>query len=89
MRDWHGSSGNDRSEDGRKLGLPNFGPEFTVSCENHGGGGLGAVKQWDAAAGAWSLITGYGPSDQDVIGPLVAEDSAAFASENGIEPGCN
>ena len=71
------------------LGLPNFGPEFTVSCQNHGGNGLGAVKQWDASAGAWSKITDYGPSDQDVIAPLVAEDSAAFAAENGIEAGCN
>jgi len=33
------------------LGLPNFGPEFTVSCENHGGYGFGAVSQWDAEAG--------------------------------------
>ncbi len=71
------------------LGLPKFGPEFTVSCENHGGNGLGAVAQWDASAGAWSLITEYGPSDQDVIGALVAEDSAAFAAENNIEPGCS
>ena len=33
------------------LGLPNFGPEFSVSCENHGGNGFGAVSQWDAEAG--------------------------------------
>ena len=70
------------------LGLPNFGPEFSVSCENHGGNGLGAVKQWDASAGAWNLITGYEASDQDVIGPLVEADSAAFAAESGITPGC-
>ncbi len=70
------------------LGLPNFGPEFKVSCENHGGNGLGAVKQWDASAGEWSLITGYEASDQDVIGPLVEEDSAAFAAESGITPSC-
>ncbi|MEQ9258447.1 MAG: ABC transporter substrate-binding protein [Roseovarius sp.] len=71
------------------LGLPNFGPEFTVSCGNHGGNGFGAVSQWDAAAGEFKLITEYYQSDQDVIQPLVAEDSAAFAAENGIEPGCN
>ena len=70
------------------LGLPNFGPEFKVSCQNHGGNGFGAVKQWDAAAGSWSLITEYYQSDQDVITPLVEEDSAAFAAENNIEPGC-
>ena len=71
------------------LGLPNFGPEFKVSCENHGGNGFGAVSQWDAAAGEFKLITEYIQSDQDVIMPLVMEDSAAFAAENGIEEGCN
>ncbi|MBS8226290.1 ABC transporter substrate-binding protein [Vannielia litorea] len=70
------------------LGLPNFGPEFKVSCENHGGDGYGAVAQWDAGAGEWSLITDYYQSDQEVIGPLVEEDSSAYAAEAGIEAGC-
>ena len=70
------------------LGLPNFGPEFKVSCENHGGNGFGAVSQWDAAAGEFKLITEYYQSDQDIIQPLVDADSAAFAAENGIEAGC-
>jgi branched-chain amino acid transport system substrate-binding protein len=72
-----------------EIGLPNFGPTFSVSCENHGGDGLGAVAQWDADAGKWSLITEYFPSDQDVIAPLVEEDSAAFAAESGITAGCS
>ena len=71
-----------------EIGLPGFGPEFKVSCENHGGNGLGAVAQWDAAAKKWSLITGYEGSDQDVIQSLIDEDSAAFAAEAGIEAGC-
>jgi branched-chain amino acid transport system substrate-binding protein len=71
------------------LGVPNFGPVFKVSCQNHGGDGLGAMTQWDAAAGSFKMITDFGQSDQDVIGPLVAADSAAFASENAITPGCN
>ncbi|WP_238364865.1 ABC transporter substrate-binding protein [Mesobacterium pallidum] len=70
------------------LGLPNFGPEFKVSCENHGGNGFAAVAQWDAASGEWSLITDYMQSDQEVLAPLVEEDSTAFANEAGIEPGC-
>ncbi len=68
------------------LGLPNFGPEFAVSCDNHGGPGLGAVQQWDAAAGKWSLITEFGPSDSDVINALIEEDSAAYAAENSLTP---
>ena len=70
------------------LGLPNFGPEFTVSCENHGGNGMGAVSQWDASAGEFTLITDYFQSDQEIISRLVAEDSTQFAEENGIEPRC-
>jgi len=70
------------------LGLPKFGPEFKVTCENHGGDGYGAVAQWDAEAKEWNLITDYFQSDQDVLGPLVDEDSAAYAAENGITPGC-
>ena len=31
------------------LAMPNFGPSFAVSCENHGGPGLGGITQWDAA----------------------------------------
>jgi len=71
------------------LGLPNFGPEFKVTCENHGGNGRGAVSQWDAKAGKFTLITDFIQSDQDVVQPLIEEDSAAYAKENGITPDCN
>ncbi|WP_415919381.1 ABC transporter substrate-binding protein [Tateyamaria sp. SN6-1] len=71
-----------------ELGLPNFGPEFTVSCENHGGNALVGVTQWDASAGTWSLISDFKPTDGDVIGPLIEEDSAAYASENNIPANC-
>ena len=72
-----------------ELGLPNFGPEFKVTCENHGGNGYGAVSQWDAEAGEFTLITDYYQSDQEVLQALIEEDSKAFAEENGIEPGCD
>ncbi|MCY3985013.1 MAG: ABC transporter substrate-binding protein [Roseovarius sp.] len=70
------------------LGLPNFGPTFSISCQNHGGYGFGAVTQWDAEAGEFKLITDYFQSDQDVIQELIEEDSAKYAAENGIEPRC-
>ena len=70
------------------LGLPNFGPEFKVTCSNHGGDGLGAVAQWDAKAREWSLITDYFPADEEVLNPLITADSMAFAEENNITPGC-
>lgn len=72
-----------------ELGMPNFGPEFAVSCDNHGGSGQGKVQQWDASAKSWSLVTDWIQSDKDVITPLVMEDSMAFASENNIAERCN
>ncbi len=68
------------------LGLPDFGPEFTVSCANHGGSGVGKVQQWDASAKKWNIVTDWIAADRDVIDPLIAEDSEAFAKENNITP---
>jgi len=71
------------------LRMPNFGPSFAVSCENHGGPGLGGITQWNAADKKWNLISDFGPSDMDVILPLITADSEAFAAENNIEQRCN
>ena len=70
-------------------GLAGFGPSFAVSCENHGGPGLGAIQQWDASAGTWSLINEFGPPDLEIINALIEEDSMAYAAENNIEMRCN
>jgi branched-chain amino acid transport system substrate-binding protein len=69
-----------------ELGLPDFGPEINVTCENHGGPGLGAIQQWDAKAQSWSLISDFAGADRDVVDALIEEDSAAFAAENNITP---
>ncbi len=69
-----------------ELGMADFGPEINVSCENHGGPGLGAIQQWDAAAKTWSLVTDFTGADREVVDALIAEDSAAFAAENSITP---
>ena len=71
-----------------ELGMPNFGPAFSVSCENHGGSGQGKIQQWDATAKTWTIITDWIDSDKEVIQPLIMEDSEAFAAENNITPGC-
>ncbi len=70
------------------LGLPNFGPAFKVSCQNHGGDGLVGVTQWDAASQTWTLISDFAPTDKELIDKLIAEDSAAYAAENNITPTC-
>ena len=72
-----------------KLGVPALVLSSAVSCENHGGPGLGAVTQWDAAAGDWNLISDFKASDKEVIDALIEEDSMAFAAENNIDLRCN
>jgi branched-chain amino acid transport system substrate-binding protein len=71
-----------------ELGLPNFGPAFEVSCQNHGGTGQAMVQQWDASAQQWNLITDWIMPDRELIMEMVMEDSLAYAAENNIEPGC-
>ena len=71
------------------LGLPNFAPSFSVSCENHGGPGLAAIQQWDAKAKKWSMISDFIETDGEVINALIAEDSAAYAAENNISERCS
>ena len=72
-----------------ELGMSGVGPEFSVSCKDHGGSGLGIVQQWDAAAESWVALTEFIAPDDSVTTPLVMEDAAAFAAENNITPGCN
>ena len=71
------------------VGMGGFGPEFTVTCQNHGGNGLAIVQQWDADAKTWSAVTDYIEADSEVLDPLITEDAAAYASENSIEAGCS
>ncbi len=71
-----------------ELGLPNFGPAFEVSCENHGGSGEAMIQQWDANAGTWSLITDWIAPDRELIMEMAMEDSLSYAAENDITPAC-
>jgi glycyl-tRNA synthetase beta chain len=71
-----------------ELGMPGIGPEFAVSCADHGGTGQAIMTQWNGSE--WITLTDFIDSDASVIDPLVAEDSAAFAAEAGITPrNCN
>ena len=76
---------NDRLEE---LGMGGISPEFSVSCQDHGGAGQAIIQQWDATSQTWTALTDFVSSDNDVIAPLVAADSEAFATENNITPGC-
>lgn len=67
-------------------GMPGVGPEFSVSCEDHGGTGMAIMQQWDGEN--WVTLTDFIAPDDSVTQPLVMEDSAQYAEENGIESQC-
>jgi branched-chain amino acid transport system substrate-binding protein len=46
------------------------------------------VQQWNAADSQWVALTDYISPDKAVTDPLIAEDSAAYAAENGITAAC-
>ncbi|ARE40446.1 Leucine-, isoleucine-, valine-, threonine-, and alanine-binding protein [Rhodovulum sp. P5] len=70
------------------LGAPGIGPEFSVSCANHGGSGMGIVQQWNAGEGKWVALTDFIAPDDAIIDPLIEDDSMAFAAENEISLRC-
>ncbi len=71
-----------------ELGLPKFGQPFKASCSDHGGPGATLLQQWDASAKKWNLITDFIAPDDEVLTPLIMEDSAAYAAENKIAERC-
>jgi len=71
-----------------ELGMAGVGPAFSVSCEDHGGNGLGIMQQWNAGDGKWVPLTDFVAPDDSVTAPLIKADAGAFAAENNITPGC-
>jgi len=67
-----------------ELGLGGFTIPVKVTCENHEGPGKVALQQWDAKAKKWNLVSDFYNPLRDITGPLIAEDSAKFASENNV-----
>ncbi|PZO68187.1 MAG: ABC transporter permease [Paracoccus denitrificans] len=72
-----------------ELGLPDFGQPIKLDCANHGGAGMARIQQWDAAAKQWNLISAFTQPDEEIIEPLIAADSEAYAKENNITPRCD
>jgi branched-chain amino acid transport system substrate-binding protein len=69
-----------------ELGVPMIGPEFAVSCEDHGGTGMAIMTQWNGTE--WVTLTDFVAPDDSVTQPLVMEDSAQYAAENNISSQC-
>jgi branched-chain amino acid transport system substrate-binding protein len=69
-----------------ELGLPGFTIPVKITCENHEGPGKVALQQWDAKAQKWHLVSDFYEPLRDITAPLIAEDSAQYAKENGVVP---
>jgi branched-chain amino acid transport system substrate-binding protein len=72
-----------------EMGLADYAADISVTCENHGGPGLGFIQQWDAGTQKWTKITEFLAADRSVVDPLIMADSAAYAAENNISERCN
>ncbi len=70
-----------------ELGMEGIGPEFAVTCEDHGGSGMARMQQWDGSS--WVTLTDFIAPDDSVTTPLVMEDSAQYAAENNITSQCS
>jgi branched-chain amino acid transport system substrate-binding protein len=68
----------------KELGLPGFTIPVKITCENHEGPGKVALQQWDAKAKKWSIVSDFYEPLRDITGPLIAEDSAQYATENNV-----
>lgn len=69
-------------------GMAGFAAPISVSCDNHTGQGYAFVQQWDAKKGVWNKVSDDIAPDMDVIEPLIRQDAAGYAKENGITPKC-
>ncbi len=69
-----------------ELGLPDFTIPVKVTCANHGGPGKVALQQWNAKKKEWKIVTKYYDTMREIVDPLIAADSAAYAKEAGITP---
>ena len=67
-------------------GMSGFGPEFAITCENHGGNGMSIIQEWDGKTQQWKMIGGFEAPDMELIAPLIKADAAAYAAENNITP---
>ena len=73
------------SADWDRVGLSGY-PEFKVTCNDHEGAKGVMFQQWDASAKKWSFVTDFYDTMNDIVDPLIEEDSSAYAAENDIKP---
>ncbi|WP_417519501.1 ABC transporter substrate-binding protein [Minwuia sp.] len=69
-----------------RLGATGLIPEFSMTCEDHEGGGPVRFLQWKD--GAWTSASDWIETDQSIVRPLVEASAATYANEKGIALRC-
>lgn len=69
-----------------ELGLPNFAQPVKISCDNHAGPRKAAIQQWNAKTKTFSIVSKWYGTMDDIIDPLIMEDSMAYAAKSKITP---
>ncbi len=67
-----------------EMGMKGFARPLQVSCLDHSTGGAVFLQQWDGTK--WSKASEWITPMTDVVRPLIEEDAAKYAKENGITP---
>lgn len=70
--------------DYERLGIEGFTPPLRITCADHGGGGLVAIKRWSAASRRWEQVTDYYEPDDALIAPQVAAAAEAVAAAKAL-----
>jgi branched-chain amino acid transport system substrate-binding protein len=67
-----------------QLGAFTFMQSLKLSCMDHEGGGAVKFQKW--LGNEWVAMTGWLPSDQSLVRPLIEESAAKYAKEKNITP---
>lgn len=66
-----------------ELGMGGLMPPVNVTCEDHEGGGLAQIQQWDGEQ--WNALTDFMEPDLDRVFPMYRESAESFAQSEGID----
>jgi branched-chain amino acid transport system substrate-binding protein len=68
----------------KALGFEGLMQPLKFSCSDHQGADVARIQQWDGKN--WKTISDYFTADQSVLGPMVKEAAAKYATEHKITP---
>jgi branched-chain amino acid transport system substrate-binding protein len=68
----------------KEIGFEGMVRPIKMSCQDHQGGDVARVQQWDGKA--WKIISDWYTADRSLVDPMVAATSAKYAEDKKITP---